>query len=63
MTHPHRVSDQTNWHIAKCAALGLVEGTLSVGIPILVAWYFFGHLLPVAERPAPAPTIEAGIKI
>lgn len=62
MTHPHRISTQTNWDLAKGAMLGVVQGTVSVAIPMLVLWWFFGHLIP-DERPVPAKTIEAGIKI
>jgi len=61
MTHPHRINDVSNWEIVKGAFWGMIRGTLSVGIPILLFWYFFGHLLPGADRPVVAKSIEARI--
>jgi hypothetical protein len=63
MTHPHRINTATNVQIAAGAFLGLIQGLLSVGIPVLLFWLFFGHLLPGAERAAPKPTIEARIDV
>jgi hypothetical protein len=53
MTHPHRINTVSNWEIAKCAAIGALQGWLSVAIPMAIAWYFFGHLLPEKNPPHP----------
>jgi hypothetical protein len=53
MTHPHRINTCTNAELAKGIALGLLQGWLSVAIPMAIAWYFFGHLLPEKSPPHP----------
>lgn len=63
MTHPHRINDVSNWEIAKGAFWGMIRGTLSVGIPVLLAWYFFGHLLPGADSAPMAKGIEVRIDV
>jgi hypothetical protein len=63
MSHPHRINTCTNAELAKGAILGLLQGWLSVAIPMAVAWYFFGHLLPEPEPAVQKPIIEARIDV
>ena len=63
MTHPHRINTVPPSTLAKALFWGCVQGGLSVGIPVLIAWLLFGHHLPRVERPAPPQQIEARLDV
>jgi hypothetical protein len=64
MTHPHRINTCSNAELAKGMFWGAVNGFVAVAIPVLLIWYFFGHLLPggAADHPV-AHATEVRIKI